>query len=594
MKHFLLTLAGVLAGLTLFAIGAPIVLLAIIAVAARPAPLPERTVLVLDLRGTITDQDSQGPFAAFQGGGVSVLGVERALHRAEYDERVRGLLVRLPEGGMAPAAADELSLAFKRFRTSGKTVLVHSQGLYADGMAVSTYRLAAASGNIWMQPAASFQVSGLARDDIFYKRFFDQHGIVADFQQRYQYKTAVNPYLYDDYTPAHRESELSWMGSIYQSAIGAVAADRGMAPAAVKTAIESAPLSAEDAKSHGLIDNVGELKAAETDILAKAGYGSKLIEFSDYASTAGPGGAEGPAGAPTIAVITAEGAIMTGAGGDGGLLGGGRIIRSDDVAKAFYDAIDDKSVRAIVFRVSSPGGSDTASEQILAAVRAAKAAGKPVVISMGTYAASGGYWISSQASGIVSEPTTLTGSIGVFGGKFALGPALARFGVDARDLKVGGDFSDAFSMTSPMSPTQKAAFSAWMDRIYNGFVARVATGRGLSDDRVRAIAQGRVWTGAQAKEYGLVDQIGGFYEAVDRARTLAGIKGEARLEPFNRTSSPFEALQHLLGGAGSDQSRVAAAINGVAAEPAGQALLRSVEQARLRDQGATVLAPTPF
>ena len=594
MKHFFLTLAGVLAGLTIFAIGAPIVLLGIIAVAARPAPLPDRTVLVLDLRGPITDQDSQGPLAAFQGGGVSVLGVERALRRAEYDERVRGLLVRLPEGGMAPAAADELSLAFKRFRTSGKPILVHSQGLYADGMTVSTYRLAASSGDIWMQPASSFQVSGLARDDIFFKRFFDQHGIVADFQQRYQYKTAVNPYLYDDYTPAHRESELSWMGSVYESVISAVAGDRGMAPAAVKAVIEAAPLSAEDAKSHGLIDSVGDLKDAENAILTKAGYGSKLIEFGDYASTGGTGGAEGPAGAPTIAVITAEGAIMTGGGGGGGGLGQGKVIRSDDVAKAFYDAIDDRSVRAIVFRVSSPGGSDTASEQILAAVRAAKAAGKPVVVSMGTYAASGGYWISSQASGIVSEPTTLTGSIGVFGGKFALGPALARFGVDARDLKVGGDFSDAFSMTSPMSPGQKAAFSAWMDRIYDGFVSRVSNGRRLSQDRVRAIAQGRVWTGAQAKDLGLVDQIGGFYQAVDLARGLAGIKGEARLAPFNRSSSPFEALQRLLGGAGSDQSRVAAAISGVADGPAGQALLRSLEQARLRDQGATVLAPTPF
>jgi len=320
---------------------------------------------------------------------------------------------------------------------------------------------------------------------------------------------------------------------------------------------------------------------------------ARLSPFSDYADAAGVGGGEGPAGAPTIAVIAAEGAIMTGTGGGDSPLGGGRVIRSDDVAKAFYDAIEDKSVRAIVFRVSSPGGSDTASEQILAAVRAARAAGKPVVVSMGTYAASGGYWISSEASEIIAEPATLTGSIGVFGGKFVLGPALARFGIDARDLKVGGDFSDALGMGAPMTPTQRAVFSDWLDRIYDGFITRVAQGRRLTPDRVRAIAQGRVWTGAQAKTLGLVDGIGGFYQAVDRARALAGISGEAHLTPFNRSPSPLEDIQHLLGGGGGD-ARISGVLSDLAASPAGRATLRSLWQARLREQGATVLAPTPF
>jgi protease-4 len=590
MKQFLITLAGVLAGLTLFAIGAPIVLLGLIVAAARPAPMAVRSVLVLDLRGGLTDQDSGGPLAALQGRSLSVLGVERALRRAETDDRVRGLLVRLPEGGIAPAVADELSLAFRHFRAAGKPILAHGQGLYADGMVIATYRLAAAAGDVWLQPASAFQVNGIARDDIFFKRFFDQHGVVADFQQRYQYKTAVNPFLYDDYTPAHRESELSWITSVYDTETAGAAADRGAAPARLRSLIEASPWSAEDAKARGLIDHVGQLKEAETAILGQAGAGARLTPFADYADAAGLGGAEGPAGAPVIAVIGAEGAIMTGAGAPS--LGGERTVHSDDVAKAFYDAIDDKSVRAIVFRVSSPGGSDTASEQILAAVRAARAAGKPVVISMGTYAASGGYWISSQASAIVAEPSTLTGSIGVFGGKFALGPALARFGIDARSLKVGGDFSDALGMGAPMTASQHAAFSQWLDRIYGGFVQRVADGRRLSPDRVRQIAQGRVWTGAQAAPLGLVDQIGGFYQAVDRARDLAGVRGEVRLEPFNRAPSPLEALQSLLGGGGD--ARIAGEIGDLASTPTGKTLLRSLWQARLRADGATVLAQTPF
>jgi protease-4 len=591
MKQFLLTLAGVLAGLTLFAIAAPIVLFAWLAAATRPAPVAERTVLVLDLRGPLTDQESESPLAVLRGGGESVMGIERTLRRAERDDRVRGLLVRLPEGGLPPAAADELSLAFKGFRAAGKPILVHSQGLYADGMAVSTYRLAAASGDVWMQPGSAFQVSGLARDDMFFKRFFDQHGVIADFQQRYQYKTAVNPYLYDDYTPAHRESELSWMGSVYQTALSGVAGDRRVPVAAVETLVEAAPYSAEEARAKGLIDGVGQLEDAETAILARAGAGARLAPFGEYAS--GAGATEGPAGGRSIAVISAEGAIMTGTGGGGNPLGGDQVIRSDEVAKAFYDAIDDKSVRAIVFRVSSPGGSDTASEQILAAVRAAKAAGKPVVVSMGTYAASGGYWISSQASGIVAEPATLTGSIGVFGGKFVLGPALARFGVDTRGLKVGGDFADAFGAGAAMTTTQRAAFSAWMDRIYAGFVARVADGRRLTPDRVRQIAQGRVWTGEQAKALGLVDRLGGFYDAVDYAKSLANLTGDVRLVPFNRTPSPLEALQRMLGGQASEAS-MATQMGVLAGSPAGRSLLRALSQARLREQGANVLASTPF
>jgi len=593
MKQFLLTLAGVLAGLTLFTIVAPIVFLLWLSAVARPAPLADKTVLVLDLRGSLTDQESDSPLAALTGGGNSVLGVERTLRRAQRDDHVRGLLVRLPEGGLPPAAADELSLAFKAFRAAGKPILAHSQGLYADGMAVSTYRLAAASGDVWMQPGSVFQASGLARDDMFFKRFFDQHGVVADFQQRYQYKTAVNPYLNDDYTPAHRESELSWMGSVYQTALSGVAVDRRQPIDSVKAAVEAAPYSAEEAKAKGLIDGVGQLKDAETAILAQAGDGAKLTSIGDYASSAGVSGAEGPAGGKTIAVISAEGAIMTGEGGGGAPFGGGQVIRSDDVAKSFYDAIDNKAVRAIVFRVSSPGGSDTASEQILAAVRAAEAAGKPVVVSMGTYAASGGYWISSQASGIVAEPATLTGSIGVFGGKFVLGPALARFGVDTHGLKVGGDFSDAFGDGAAMTTTQRAAFSAWMDRIYDGFVQRVANGRRLTPDRVRQIAQGRVWTGEQAKALGLVDRIGGFYDAVDYAKSLAKLDGDVRLVSFDRTPSPLEALQRMLGGQAGD-ARMATQLNVLADSPAGQSLLRALWQARLRERGATVLASTPF
>jgi len=591
MKQFLITVAGVFCGLALFMIAAPVALIAWAVAASKPAALPGRAVLTLDLRDGLTDQEAEVGLPFFSSRALSVMGVEATLRRAESDSHVGGLLVRLPEEGMSPAAADELRLAFQHFRAAGKPILAYSQGVYPEGVATATYELGAASGDLWMQPSASFQATGLAQEDLFFKRFFDRYGVVADFQQRYEYKNAVNGYLYDDYTPAHREAELSWMTSIYSTSLAAAAQDRKMAPDALRTVLEAGPYSADEAKAKGLIDNVGELKEAEDAILKEAGDGAKLVEFSQYANRDRGGAGAFAVGAPTIALIQAEGDIVTGTGGHSSpFSGGGSTIYSDDLAKAFYNAIDDKDVKAIVFRVSSPGGSDTASEEILSAVRAAKAAGKPVVVSMGDYGASGGYWISSQASAIVAEPSTLTGSIGVFGGKLAIGPALAKFGIDERGLKVGGDYAGAFGSEGPMSATQRAAFGAWLDRIYNGFVARVAEGRNLPVARVQEIAKGHVWTGAQAKQLGLVDEIGGFQQAVDRAKALAHITGAAKLKTFQAGANPFEALARAFGG-GADGAQLMSDIGAAARDPEGRALLESLRETRLRQQGAMVLAP---
>ncbi|EJL29222.1 signal peptide peptidase SppA, 67K type [Caulobacter sp. AP07] len=594
MKQFLMTVAGVFVGLVLFLVGVPFLLIVMAASATRPAPVPAHTVLQLDLRGGLSDQESQSPFAAFGGGGgQSVMSIIQTLRRAETDDKVQAVLVRLPEGGMAPASADELRLAFKHFRAVGKKpIIAHSQGLYPSGLVTSTYMLGAAASEFWMQPDSALQAVGAASEEMFFKRFFDKYGVKAEYEQRYEYKNAVNPYLYSDYTPAHRESTLSWMGSVYNSALTTAAQDRKVDPAALIKTIEAGPYSAEEAQAKGLIDKVGQVKDVQDAMLGRAGKGAKLLDFDDYASRAKR---TPPKTGPTIAVVSAEGAIMTGSGEGGSPFGGDSTIYSDQVAKALYDAIDDKDVKAIVFRVSSPGGSDTASEQILAAVKAARKAGKPIVVSMGTYAASGGYWISSGASAIVAEPTTLTGSIGVFGGKFALGDALARFGVDTRQVHVGSDYAGAFGTGEGFTPDQRAKFSAWMDRIYGGFVNRVAEGRKLPPERVREIAKGRVWTGVQAKQLGLVDELGGFYEAVDKAKSLAGIKGEVKFKKFGGSSSPFEALEKALG-VSSASLRTMAASAWLLGDPRSQSIMDEMAKARLRATpgGASVMADTPI
>ena len=586
MKQFLITVAGVFVGLLLFAVVVPLGLVVLAVSAAQPAATPDRTVLTLDLRSGLTDQEPAGGFSFFGSRSLSVVGIEEALRRGAVDAKVKGLLVRLPEGGLAPAAADELSAAFRGFRAAGKPILAFSQGLYPVGVSTAAYQLGAASGDLWMQPSASFQVTGLAAQDLFFKRFFDKYGIKADYEQRYEYKTAVNPYLYDDYTPAHRESELSWMGSVYQTSLASAAADRKLDPAVLQRTIEAGPYSAEEAKAKGLIDQVGEVSDAENAIRREAGGGSQFTDLADYAARTHD---TVSIGAPTIALIQAEGDIVTGTSSHQSPFGGGQTIYADDLSNAFYAAINDKDVKAIVFRLSSPGGSDTASEEIASAIRAARAAGKPVVVSMGVYGASGGYWVSCDAAEIIAEPSTLTGSIGVFGGKFALGDALSRFGLDMRDLKVGGDYADAFNTAAPMTPTQKAAFSAWIDRIYGGFIQRVAEGRKLPAARIEAIAKGRVWTGVQAKSLGLVDGLGGLPQAIERAKALAGVSGAARLKPFATRANPFAAIARLFGG--SADTRLGQDIDALASDPQLRPLIQALEDARLRQSGAMVLAP---
>ncbi len=592
MKQFFLTVAGVFVGLLLFVVGVPFLLIVMAAGATRPTPVPAQAVLQLDLRSGLTDQAPKSPFAALGSGGTSVLSIIETMRRAEKDDKVKAILVRLPEGGLAPAAADELRLALKHFRETGKKpVYAHSQGLYPSGMITSTYMVGAAASEFWMQPDSSFQAVGVSSESMFFKRFFDKYGVKADYEQRYEYKNAVNPYLYSDYTPAHRESTLSWMGSVYGSALTHAAIDRKREPAQLIETLESGPYSAEEAVEKGLIDKVGQVSDIQALALEKAGKNAKLIDFGDYASRSKPPTVKT---GPAIAVIGAEGAIVTGAGGGGSPFGGDSNVYSDDVAKAFRDATEDKDVKAIVFRVSSPGGSDTASEQILAAVKAAKAAGKPVVVSMGTYAASGGYWISSAADSIVAQPSTLTGSIGVYGGKFAVGDALARFGVDSRPLHVGGDYSEAFAAGQGFTPEQRAKFAGWMDHIYAGFINRVAEGRKLPPARVREIAKGRVWTGEQAKQIGLVDELGGFYDAVDKARALAKLKDDVRLKRMDGAKSPFEAFEQFLG-VSETSARTLAAAAWVMGDPRSQAILDEMAKARLRAApgGASVLADTP-
>ncbi|MFN3536671.1 MAG: S49 family peptidase [Brevundimonas sp.] len=262
MKQFALTIAGVFVGLLLFFIGIPLLLIASAAGSSKPA-VHAQSVLELDLRGGLTDQAPTNPFAGFGGSSLSVMRVVDVLAQAQDDDRIKVVLVRLPESGMTPASADELRQAIRRFRDSGKPVIAHSQGLMPLGAVVSTYMLGASASEFWMQENASFQATGLASEEIFFGRAFERYGITADFEQRYEYKNAVNTFTQSDFTEAHREAAEGWMTSIYVNALANAAADRSMEADALRTAFEAGPHTPAEAEALGLIDNTGGVREAE-------------------------------------------------------------------------------------------------------------------------------------------------------------------------------------------------------------------------------------------------------------------------------------------------------------------------------------------
>ena len=585
MKQFMITLSAVIVAMLIVLIGLPIAIIAGLAAAAHPHTHGD-VVISIDLRQKMTDQTSAQPFDFFTGKDLSTLEVVKTLHRAADDPHVKAVFIRLPEGGMSPAAAEEIRDAIIYVRAAAKPVIAHSQGLYPDTMVLATYMVGSSASELWMQPRSSFQVTGISTSTMFMKRAFDKYGITAQYEQRAEFKNAVNPYLYDDYTPAHREATEGWMSSIYDSMLKDVAHDRRVDRAKIQSVIEAGPYGAEQALDLGLINHLGQVHDAQEAALKRGDENTQIVDIRDYERTRDP-----VTQGDTIAVINGEGAIMTGKGAGG--FGSEPAMMSDSVSDAFYAAIKDKSVKAIVFRVSSPGGSDTASEQIANAMQAAKESGKPVVVSMGEYAASGGYWISSGASRIVADPSTLTGSIGVFGGKFAYGDALAKFGIDMKDITVGGQNSDTFSPSQAFTPEQHAALAAWIDQIYNGFIVHVSAGRNIPEDTVRDIAKGRVWTGDQALSLRLVDRLGGFYDAVDEAKSLAKLTGDVRLVDYPSTRSMFgdagESVRMGITGL-----KTLSFLGWAMSDPKAEAVMNTVADERLREQGATVMAPQAY
>lgn len=573
MRQFFITVFGVVVGIIAFFVLILVFLMGIgmigaISESMKPKPAQ---VLSFDMRRSLPDH---GIGETLFGTSTGVVDVVRALDSAKDDDRIKGLFIRADSFGYTPASAEELRLAILDFKSSGKFVIAHAQGF--ESPSLFPYMIAAGADELWMQDTTGFAVSGIRSESEFFGGVMEKLEAQPQFEQFHEYKNAVNSYTEKDFTPAHREATTSYLTSLYNSAITHIAADRDMTEDGLKQLLNASPHSAEDAMKSGLVDKMGFVETVKDYVKIKAGSDkTQFISVTDYKPTPKFTGS-------AIAYIGGQGAVVNGPSSTGGPFGGAVSMGGDTIAKAFDDATKDKNVKAIVFRVSSPGGSPSASDQILAAAERAQEAGKPVVISMGQYAASGGYYVSATADKIVAMPTTITGSIGVFGGKVALEDTFAKVGYNIEGITIGGEYAGVFSPDTPFTESQRLAYRGQLQDIYDDFTSRVAKGRNLPLERVQEIAKGRVWTGEQAKEIGLVDELGGFMKAVDVAKDLASIDKDEdfRIKRFPRTPTTAEQLEQLFNGSAQAQADIAA-LREITALPEVQAALRARNASRI-------------
>jgi protease-4 len=521
--------------------------------APEKAEIASRTIVTLDLTRDLAEAESGDPLEELLFAREPTLrDVVEGLERAAADPRVAGLFARIGDDRHGFATTQELRDAVAAFRRSGKRAIVFADSFGEFGPALRSYYLATAFDEIWLQPGGTVGLAGLRSESPFLRGALEQVGVEPRFERREEYKTAFNNVTERGFTPAHKEELEQLLGGLYRQVARAVAAARRLDPAQAERLLGAGPWLAEEAAAARLVDQVGWRDEAFRRLRGEAG--AEALPMLDYLDRAGRPHRSGA----RIALIQGGGAIQRGEPA-GGLIGGDRVMSADEVVHAFQQAIADPEVEAILFRVDSPGGSAVASETIWRETIRAKDAGKPVIVSMGDLAGSGGYYVAAGATRIVAQPGTLTGSIGVIAGKVVTRALWEKLGV-AWDWVGYGENAGMFSLLEDFTPSQRRRFEAELDSVYRTFKSRVAEGRRLTEDQVEAVAKGRVWTGEEALEKGLVDALGGYGAALALARESAGLAPDAPVElvPFPPPRSAFDLLWAKLTGDEEERRRPAA------------------------------------
>jgi protease-4 len=479
------------------------------------------SVLAVELNGPVVERGGTGVLGLLSKKQTALNELRNAIDRGARDPKIVGLEVKVINPEMELAQAQELVALIKSFKSHGKWTAAYIETAGESGLGNLPYVVASACDEVSLMPQGELNLMGVQLRELFMRGTLDWMGITPNFASAGQYKSAANMFTNKDFTPAQKEEDEGLAGSLYDQIVAAIAAERNLSPDTIKGLIDQAPLNADAGLKARLVDRLEYEDEFSERVKSHGGSVHTVVDYANYARASlftNLGGGD------RIAVIYGDGEIQREGEGFSPFSGPETTaMTSDDMTEAFKSARENDDVRAVILRVNSPGGSMLASELIGREVDLT-AKKKPVVVSMSGYAASGGYLISIPAAKIIAEPGTITGSIGVLGGKFNFSPAAQKLYANTDAASRGANVG-MFDMWTDFTPAQSKQFQDEITRNYQYFLKLVAAGRHITVEQADAVAQGRVWTGDQALKLKLVDSLGGLDDA------MAAAKGLARLAP---------------------------------------------------------------
>ncbi len=485
----------------------------------RGTGVEEGTVLVMDLEGAYVESHATPYLSRLMGSPERpLIHLLSELAKAERDERLSAVVFRIRPLAIGWGKADELRAAIARIGEGGRRTVAYLE-IEKFGANLE-YFVASGADEIYLAPGSRNPFVGLAAEYLFLGGFFEKIGVEIEYERIGRYKSAVESFAESKMSEANREMTTALLDSVYGRFVEAVAEGRSLTPEQVHAAVDAAPTTPAEMQEHGLSDGIGffdeileRVRGAEQE--------RPVMEAAEYAGVDPSSVGFDPVA--SFALIYGTGPVVAGAGSSGPA--GREVLASTSVSEAFEAAAENPEIAAIIFRIDSPGGSAMASDLVWHATQRAREAGKPVVASFSDVAASGGYYVACGADRIVSQPATLTGSIGVFVLRPILGGLYDKLGVGVEAM-TRGEHADLLLSSERLSPRTRSRLRADVRSVYETFVGRVAEGRKLEPEAVDAIGQGRVWTGAQAAEIGLVDALGGVRSAVLEAKKAVGLEAD--------------------------------------------------------------------
>ena len=507
------------------------------------AEVPEKAILVVDFNENYAETRSDDLFTEFSGvPSLSFYDLIKAINLAALDPKVKAFIGNVSVSGLGLAQIEDLREAVKVFRSTGKKAYLYSTGFGSFGQGMREYYLATAFDEIWMQPTTEVGITGVSIEVPFVRGLLDKLGIKPEFYARHEYKNAAASLLNKEFSKEYQSEMKKLGGGIFEKMIEDMAEARGIAKKEIEKAVNEAPISAEKALELKLIDKI----SYKPDLIEQVmnDTNAEMVNVLDYALNI----KEGKKNRPTVALMVLDGMITEGESMSSPLQGEA-AVGADTVARQLDEIAQDENVKALVLRINSPGGSYTASNEIWYAIMRMKSKKMiPVVVSMGDYAASGGYFVALAGDYIIAEPLTITGSIGVLGGKMVLSELWKKLDINWGEVKFGKN-AGILSSNHVFSPAEKVIFNRSLDNIYKDFTEKTATIRDINPNEMDRLARGRVWLGLDAVDNKLVDALGGINAAVAKAKELGGIEPKTR---FNITYYPKrrsfqEKLAQMLG-----------------------------------------------